>query len=117
MTTYQNYINGQFIDAADTHDVINPSTGQVLAHAPSSDIAAVNEAVAAAKAAQGISPPLLRNSGTTLTALLTTLLKSREKFRLLRKWRCPSPPITSTTWLAGRAGLKEKLFPRTDQAK
>ena len=52
MTTYQNYINGQFIDAADTHDVINPSTGQVLAHAPSSDIAAVNEAVAAAKAAQ-----------------------------------------------------------------
>lgn len=52
MTTYQNYINGEFVEPAGYLDVINPSTGQVLAQAPSSDAAAIDAAVAAAKAAQ-----------------------------------------------------------------
>lgn len=52
MNTYQNYINGQFVDAAEHHDVLNPSTGEVLAQAPLSDAVTVDEAVAAAKAAQ-----------------------------------------------------------------
>ena len=81
MTTYQNYINGQFIDAADTHDVINPSTGQVLAHAPSSDIAAVNEAVAAAKAAQvhWAELPNIERAGY-LTAIAAKLRDNVDRF-------------------------------------
>ena len=81
MTTYQNYINGKFIDAADTHDVINPSTGQVLAHAPSSDIAAVNEAVAAAKAAQvhWAELPNIERAGY-LTAIAAKLRDNVDRF-------------------------------------
>lgn len=52
MVAYQNYINGQFVDAPALHDVTNPSTGEVLAQAPLSDAATVDTAVAAAKAAQ-----------------------------------------------------------------
>ncbi|MDQ2701076.1 MAG: gamma-aminobutyraldehyde dehydrogenase [Actinomycetota bacterium] len=49
----QNMINGEFVDAADgaTEDVINPSTGEVIATAPLSTEEDVNRAVAAAKAA------------------------------------------------------------------
>ncbi|WP_199222443.1 aldehyde dehydrogenase [Corynebacterium yudongzhengii] len=52
MSDYQNYINGQFVDPSDYHDVLNPSTGEVITRAPESDASAVDEAVAAAKAAQ-----------------------------------------------------------------
>jgi len=49
----QNMINGEFVDAADgaTEDVINPSTGEVIASAPLSTEEDVNRAVAAAKSA------------------------------------------------------------------
>ncbi|MBK5110911.1 MAG: aminobutyraldehyde dehydrogenase [Thermoleophilia bacterium] len=49
----QNMINGEFVDAADgaTEDVINPSTGEVIASSPLSGAEDVNRAVAAAKAA------------------------------------------------------------------
>lgn len=52
MSNYQNYINNEFVEPAEFHDVINPSTGQVIAQAPASDAAAVDDAVQAAKAAQ-----------------------------------------------------------------
>ena len=52
MSNYQNYINNEFVEPAEFHDVLNPSTGQVIAQAPASDAAAVDDAVQAAKAAQ-----------------------------------------------------------------
>lgn len=52
MSNYQNYINNEFVDPAEFHDVLNPSTGEVIAQAPASDAAAVDDAVQAAKAAQ-----------------------------------------------------------------
>ena len=52
MSNYQNYINNEFVDPAEFHDVLNPSTGEVIAQAPASDAAAVDQAVQAAKAAQ-----------------------------------------------------------------
>lgn len=49
----QNMINGEFVDPVDgaTEEVINPSTGEVIATAPLSGAEDVNRAVAAAKAA------------------------------------------------------------------
>ncbi len=49
----QNMINGEFVDPVDggSEDVINPSTGEVIASAPLSGVEDVNRAVAAAKAA------------------------------------------------------------------
>ena len=44
-------INGRLIEGASTFDVINPATEQVLARCPRADLAQLNEAVAAAKAA------------------------------------------------------------------
>lgn len=52
VATYRNYINGEFVAAEETHPVTNPATGEALAHSPLSDRAAVDAAVAAAKAAQ-----------------------------------------------------------------
>lgn len=52
MSNYQNYINNEFVDPAEFHDVLNPSTGEVIAQAPASDAGAVDQAVQAAKTAQ-----------------------------------------------------------------
>ncbi|MDX6351374.1 MAG: betaine-aldehyde dehydrogenase [Streptomyces sp.] len=53
LRTLQNYINGEFRDAADgrTTDVVNPATGEVYATAPLSAAADVDAAMAAAAAA------------------------------------------------------------------
>jgi betaine-aldehyde dehydrogenase len=51
--TLQNFINGSFVDPADgrTEPVLNPATGEVIAHAPLSTATDVEEAVKAARAA------------------------------------------------------------------
>jgi betaine-aldehyde dehydrogenase len=52
-TKLQNFINGEFVDAADgaTEEVTNPANGEVIAEMPLSGEEDVNRAVAAAKAA------------------------------------------------------------------
>ena len=52
-TKLQNFINGELVDPADgeTEDVINPSTGEVIAQAPLSTAEDVDHAVAAARKA------------------------------------------------------------------
>ncbi len=52
-TTLRNFIDGEFVDAADgaTEDVVNPATGEVIAEQPLSTEEDVNRAVAAAKRA------------------------------------------------------------------
>jgi betaine-aldehyde dehydrogenase len=67
----QNFINGEFADSADgaTEDVINPSTGEVVARAPLSSSEDVDRAVAAARAA------FERWSTTTPGERSTALLK------------------------------------------
>jgi betaine-aldehyde dehydrogenase len=51
--TLQNFIDGEFSDAAEgeTEAIVNPATGQTIAHAPLSSREDVNRAVAAARAA------------------------------------------------------------------
>jgi betaine-aldehyde dehydrogenase len=53
--TLQNFINGEYVDPADgqTEPVLNPATGDVIAHAPLSTAADVDRAVKAARAAYG----------------------------------------------------------------
>jgi acyl-CoA reductase-like NAD-dependent aldehyde dehydrogenase len=48
---YSLLINGRLVDGASTFDVVNPATEQVLAACPRADLAQLNQAVAAAKAA------------------------------------------------------------------
>jgi betaine-aldehyde dehydrogenase len=54
-TTLQNFIDNQFVDPADgqTEPILNPATGEVIAHAPLSSAEDVNRAVAAARSAFG----------------------------------------------------------------
>lgn len=51
-TVLRNYINGQFVGSSDFHEVTNPATGAVLARSPLSTPADVDQAIAAARAAQ-----------------------------------------------------------------
>jgi betaine-aldehyde dehydrogenase len=69
-TKLQNFIDGEFVDAADgaTEEVTNPANGEVIAEMPLSTEEDVNRAVAAAKTAFGewsVTPP-----GERATALL-----------------------------------------------
>lgn len=51
--TYRAYIDGAFVEpAGELIDVINPATGRLIARIPESDAAQVDQAVAAARAAQ-----------------------------------------------------------------
>lgn len=49
---YRHSINGQLLASTETFDVFNPATDEVVAKAPNADRAQVEEAIAAAKAAQ-----------------------------------------------------------------
>ena len=51
--TYQNYIGGEWTDAADggTMEVLNPATGETIANVPSSTAEDADRAVQVAKAA------------------------------------------------------------------
>src|SRR5882757_2458256 len=51
MTDYKMLINGRLVAGAQTLDVINPATEEVLAVAPRADLAQLNQAVAAARSA------------------------------------------------------------------
>jgi acyl-CoA reductase-like NAD-dependent aldehyde dehydrogenase len=51
MTDYRLLINGKLVKGAGTLDVINPATGRTLTAAPRADLAQLEDAVAAAKAA------------------------------------------------------------------
>lgn len=53
MKTYQNYINGEWVDSKSGQytDVINPTSEEVIAQVPTSNAEDVDDAVAAAKAA------------------------------------------------------------------
>src|SRR5277367_6155458 len=52
-TTLRNFIGGEFVDSAEgaTEDVLNPSTGEVIAQAPLSDAVDVDRAVTRAREA------------------------------------------------------------------
>ena len=54
MIHYSNYINGQFVESAntDTITVINPATGEAISTIPDSSVAEVESAITAAEAAQ-----------------------------------------------------------------
>ena len=53
MRTFQNFVNGEFVDSADgaTTEVVNPVTGRSYATAPLSGVADIDRAMAAADAA------------------------------------------------------------------
>ena len=82
-TKLQNFIDGEFVDPVDgqTEDVVNPSTGEVIAQAPVSTAEDVDRAVAAAKKAfetWGTSTP--RSRSEALLALADAILEHGDEF-------------------------------------
>jgi betaine-aldehyde dehydrogenase len=80
-TTLKNFIDGEFVDAADVEDVINPSTGEVIARAPVSSTEDVDRAVAAARKAfetWGSSTP--RSRSEALLALADAIIENGDEF-------------------------------------
>lgn len=51
MRTFSNFIGGDWVEAEGVIPVDDPSTGEILGHVPDSDAAAIDQAVAAARAA------------------------------------------------------------------
>src|ERR687891_603425 len=79
----QNFINGEFVDPADgqTEDVINPSTGEVIAQAPVSGAEDVNRAVESARKAfetWGVTTP--RQRSEALLRLADAILEHGDEF-------------------------------------
>ncbi len=81
VTTYHNFINGEYVAADNTHPITNPATGELLAHSPLSDATAVDAAVAAAKAAQPAWAKLTNSQRAGyLTALAAKLRQHVDRF-------------------------------------
>lgn len=128
-TTYRNYINGVFVEAPALQDVTNPSNGELLAQTPASDAEAVDQAVAAAKAAQKewAARPAIERAGY-LTAIAAELRKNIDRFadylvkeqaRSARwpRWRSPSRPTTSITWRVLHAASRARSSRPTARTK
>jgi betaine-aldehyde dehydrogenase len=82
-TKLQNFINGEFVDPAEgqTEDVINPSTGEVIARAPVSTDEDVDRAVQAARTAfetWGVTTPRVRSEA--LLKLADAILEHGDEF-------------------------------------
>jgi betaine-aldehyde dehydrogenase len=79
-TTLQNFIGGEFVEPAGVEDVINPSTGDVIAQAPVSSAEDVDRAVAAARKAfekWGVSTP--RSRSEALLALADAIIEHGDE--------------------------------------
>ncbi len=80
-TELKNFINGEFVEASATEDVINPSTGEVIAKAPVSSVEEVDAAVRAAREAfktWGSSTP--RSRSEALLALADAIIEHGDEF-------------------------------------
>jgi betaine-aldehyde dehydrogenase len=82
-TKLQNFINGEFVDSADgqTEQVVNPSTGEVIAEAPVSTAEDVDRAVTAARKAfetWGVTTP--RERSEALLKLADAILEHGDEF-------------------------------------
>src|SRR5262245_37062265 len=78
MKTPRLWIGGQWVDTATTHEVLNPASGEVVAHVPLGDVARLDEAVAAAQKAF---PPVRRQSAHERAALLHAIARGVEQRR------------------------------------
>jgi betaine-aldehyde dehydrogenase len=79
----QNFIDGEFVDPAEgaAEDVINPSTGEVIAQAPLSSAEDVDRAVAAARGAfEGWSRTTPRERSEILLKLADAILEHGDEF-------------------------------------
>jgi betaine-aldehyde dehydrogenase len=79
----QNFIDGEFVDPAEgaAEDVINPSTGEVIARAPLSSAEDVDRAVTAARGAfDGWSRTTPRERSEMLLKLADTILEHGDEF-------------------------------------
>src|ERR671919_197278 len=82
-TKLQNFINGELVDPVDgqTEDVLNPSTGEVIAQAPVSSAEDVDRAVAAArKAFDGWGSSTPRSRSEALLALADLIIEHGDEF-------------------------------------
>ena len=77
----QNFINGEFVDAPEVEDVINPSTGEVIAQAPVSSAEDIDEAVKAArKAFESWGSTTPRTRSEALLKLADAILEHGDEF-------------------------------------
>ena len=82
MSAYKLLINGELVDGAGgTADVINPATEKVVAACPIADVAQVNAAVAAAKAAfPAWSRRTVAERGQFVDQLANALMARQDEF-------------------------------------
>lgn len=74
---HRNYVNGEFVDAADTMEVLNPSTGAVIAEVPAASEEETAAAVEAAKAAQPAWAALTNTERAGYLRKIAALLRER----------------------------------------
>ncbi len=81
MSDFRLLIDGKLVPGADELNVINPATGEVFARAPKADLAQLEEAVAAAKAAfPAWSAMPLRERGALLVELADAMEARKDEF-------------------------------------
>jgi acyl-CoA reductase-like NAD-dependent aldehyde dehydrogenase len=99
-------INGRLVAGASTFEVINPATEQVLASCPRADLAQLNAAVAAAKAAfPGWAAKSLPERRAQLFALADALSAQSERFARLLTSEQGKPLAHAAGEIAGSVAM------------
>src|SRR5271170_6243259 len=98
MTAYKLLIGGELVSGAMTSTVINPATEDILATAPRADLAQLNQAVAAAKAAFPVwSATPIDVRGALLTKLADVMAARQDELaRLLTEEQ--GKPLAEAKW-------------------
>jgi len=99
-------INGRLVRGAGTFEVVNPATEEVLAHSPRADLAQLNEAVAAARAAfpAWAARPLAERS-QLLNRLADAIGTHSLEFAQLLTQEQGKPLVHAAGEIAGTAGM------------
>ena len=108
--TYRLLIGGALRDGAGTFDVINPATGEAFAQAPRADLALLEEAVAAAKAAgPGWAATPIEERARAVLAIADALERRGDEFaRLLTEEQ--GKPLDQARLEITRAGAILRVF-------
>ena len=114
MKDFKLLINGRLTPGAGRLDVINPSTEEVVAVCPTADLAQLNEAVAAAKAAfPAWSRTPIRQRGDLLNKVADALVARTEEFaRLLTSEQ--GKPLPMAMWEVGATAESLRYFASLD---
>ncbi|HEY3129346.1 MAG TPA: aldehyde dehydrogenase family protein [Acidobacteriota bacterium] len=110
MKTYKNYVNNEWVDAAEKRTLVNPATGEPMAVVPESNKKEVEHAVQAAREAFDSGPwreTTAQHRGRILFAMADLVRRNAASLAELETRNCGKPIVESEMDIADTASCLE----------